>query len=210
MSFSIVRISEDRGILVSDRRAFSPDGRMNDDHRKILRLGNFFIARSGNGLVSELMAATLSGLIYGSTTMEVLDEKLRQFRTVFDPIYTLLPKESLAFCEGGAQLKGMGLIEGKIVGVSVNYCPGEGGFGVQILKQRGMIGSAVDGNRRLEKFLPILIRMVTRAAAMLDERRMVSIFGKLYYRLSKMDSTVSPVGDVIVLADDGTVTELSF
>ena len=216
MSFLFCAIFEGCGVLASDKMILNSEGSFQvKDLKKFVRLKNLlYVGRSGNGNVSELMVATISGLVGvldPDENLSMFDRKLKSFKEIFNPIYDNIPQEYRKTCDGGGQLMGCGWFEDRPIGFLVNYVPSQNDFLTQtITAPRSIISSNPDANAWMKRNLKrILIKSILGFGEYWTDDQMRKVCSRLYKELCKHDKTVSSSGSLILLREK-TTAELEF
>lgn len=211
MSFSLAALYRDKVLLGSDRMIIDEGGHpIADGGSKIFKLKNdIFVAITGNGNVRASMLACVAGLL-DTGSAAIFEKRLRTFKERFDPVYRTIPEDYLKIAKGSAQLIGIGMVEKKLIGFTINYVPCEGNFDVEILDRPGLIASNADGNSLLERFFPTMIKWTLSVGQLIRDGEMTKVFGRIYRVLSRVDDTVSALGDLVILRPDGKSVELVF
>ncbi len=132
------------------------------------------------------------------------------YRERFDIIYNSIPEDCLKICGGAGQITGIGIVEKKLLGFIINYVPSQADYRIEILRRPGLMGSSPDGNSRLGNFFPRMIKWILATGPILNDEAMRKLFKRIYAALSKLDNTVSPCGDLVILRPSGEAVELSF
>jgi hypothetical protein len=214
MSFLISALLEKKALIASDQMIVWPDGR-HEIVRGIkfgtLPFGKLILGWSGNSVVSWKMVQLFGRLIENDIeNFSGFEKRLSTFKESFDPIYGEIPKENLQPSQGSGQLQGIGLVEGRLVVMSVNYVPSQADFKVMVTKNPGtVILSSVDDNVQVLGYLSEAIPKILDSGG-LSDRRTRKIFKGIYRQLSRFDSSISASGHLTILKSSGEEKDFIF
>jgi hypothetical protein len=214
MSFLISALLEERALIASDQMIVWPDGRheiVRDIKLGSLPFGKLILGWSGNSAVFWKMVQLFGRLIENDIeNFSRFEKRLSTFKECFDPIYNEIPKENLQVSEGSGQVQGIGLVEGKLTAISVNYVRSQEDFKVMVTQKPGTVTiSNPDGNVRILEYLSEAIPKILDGGD-LSDRRTRKIFKGIYRQLSRFDFSVSASGHLTILKSSGEEKDFTF